>query len=143
MNYALTFVDTWGWLALGHQREAQHNQVKQIYQSLLNQRLPIYTSDYVLDELITLLFRREYFAQSVRFVSGILADVNAKRVTVVSVTPERFGAAWQLRKKLQDKPGISFTDLVSMVIMQELGLARVLTTDEHFVQVGMGFSRVP
>ncbi len=33
----------------------------------------IYTSDYVLDELITLLFRREVFEEATRFVQGILA----------------------------------------------------------------------
>jgi hypothetical protein len=30
-----------------------------------------------------------------------------------------------------------------MVIMDERGIAQVLTEDDHFIQVGMGFSQVP
>jgi predicted nucleic acid-binding protein len=59
------------------------------------------------------------------------------------VISERFAMAWELRKQFQDKPGISFTDLTSMAIMRDLGISHVLTADEHFIQVGMGFFRVP
>jgi predicted nucleic acid-binding protein len=71
-NRTGVFVDTWGWMALGHQREPRHVQVKRLYEQLRANDVPIYTSDYVLDELITLLFRREIFQESIRFVEGIL-----------------------------------------------------------------------
>ena len=45
--------------------------------------------------------------------------------------------------KYRDKPEISFTDFTSMMVMAELGLKRVLTEDQHFTQVGMGFELVP
>ena len=48
-----------------------------------------------------------------------------------------------VRKRFQDKPRISFTDLTSMTIMQELDIQHVLTADAHFLQVGMGFISVP
>jgi predicted nucleic acid-binding protein len=48
-----------------------------------------------------------------------------------------------LRKRLDDKPDISFTDLASMVIMQDWHIVRVFTADVHFSQVGLGFSLVP
>jgi predicted nucleic acid-binding protein len=56
---------------------------------------------------------------------------------------DRFTRAWALRKQLDDKPNISFTDLTSMVIMQERHIVQVLTEDAHFAQVGLGFSLVP
>ena len=59
------------------------------------------------------------------------------------VTPERFEKAKILRLKYQDKPKISFTDLSSMVVMEELGLKDIITGDEHFEHVGMGFQRKP
>jgi predicted nucleic acid-binding protein len=37
----------------------------------------------------------------------------------------------------------SFTDLTSMVIMQERHIVQVFTADAHFTQVGLGFSLVP
>jgi predicted nucleic acid-binding protein len=143
MSNGAIFVDTWGWMALGHRREPRHVEVKQIYQELRNNRVPIYTSDYVLDEVITLLFRREDFAEATSFVEGILAASVLEQLLIERTTSDRFLAAWELRKRFQDKPGISFTDLVSMLIMNERGIHQVLTEDEHFIQVGMGFSRVP
>lgn len=137
------FVDTWGWLALGHRQDPRHLEVKRLYQELRDQRVSIYTSDYVLDEAITLLFRREVFSEAVRFVEGLFAAGTLGHLIVERVTSDRFSAAWRLRKQFQDKPRISFTDLTSMVIMQERGISQVLTEDEHFVQVGMGFSKVP
>ena len=53
-----TFVDTWGWMALGHGRDAHHDAVADLFGLLRSNRIPIHTSDFVLDELITLLFRR-------------------------------------------------------------------------------------
>jgi predicted nucleic acid-binding protein len=59
------------------------------------------------------------------------------------VTPERFEEAKELRLKYHDKPRISFTDLTSMVIMEQLHIKDILTEDEHFEHAGMGFIRRP
>ena len=59
------------------------------------------------------------------------------------VTPERFAAAYRLRTKFADKPGISFTDLTSFAVMRELGLKQAVTGDAHFQQVNLGFACVP
>jgi len=137
------FVDTWGWLALGHRRDAHHEAVKEIFRTRLPVAQGVHTSDYVLDELITLLFRRESHEEAMRFVDGVVADQVAGRVVIHRVTAERFSAALELRRQFQDKPLISFTDLSSMAIMKELGIEDVLTEDEHFLHVGMDFRRIP
>jgi len=59
------------------------------------------------------------------------------------ITEERFKTALEWRHKYDDKPRISFTDFTSMVVMGELGITDVLTEDDHFIQVGMGFNKVP
>ncbi|MEH2425563.1 MAG: hypothetical protein V7K48_33110 [Nostoc sp.] len=56
---------------------------------------------------------------------------------------ERFSLTEALRSKFIDKPLISFTDLTSMVVMQEFGIRTILTADAHFTHVGMGFQLVP
>jgi nucleoside-diphosphate-sugar epimerase len=43
--------------ALGHRRDPSHPEIKTFCQGLRDQRVPVYTSDYVRDEVITLLFR--------------------------------------------------------------------------------------
>jgi predicted nucleic acid-binding protein len=137
------FIDTWGWMALGHRQERRHDDVTRYHRSLRARSVPVYTSDYVLDDVVTLLFRREVFGQAVRFVEAILAAGALGQVYIERATPDRFSAAWALRKRYEDKPMISFTDLVSMVIMDERGIRHMLTEDEHFTHTGMGFVRVP
>jgi predicted nucleic acid-binding protein len=137
------FVDTWGWLALGHRRDPHHQVVKEYYQEQREKGTRIYTSDYVLDEVLTLLFRREVFAEAVRFMEGLFASAQQGHLVLVRITAERFSSAWALRRRYQDKPTISFTDLTSMAIIEELEVAEVLTGDTHFVEVGMAVQRVP
>ena len=137
-----TFVDTWGWIALGNARDSQHSRVTDVFRTLRREQIPICTSDYVLDELVTLLFRREAHERSFRFVDALLSAATAGQMTIERVTPERFTAAWELRKRFQDKPMISFTDLSSMAIMTERGITRVLTDDDHFLHVGLGFQKL-
>lgn len=137
------FVDTWGWMALGYKQESRHLEVKEIYQELRSNNIPIYTSDYVLDELITLLFRRERFEVATGFMEGIFMASAKGDIIIERITPTRFLASWELRKRFQDKPEISFTDYTSMLIMKELGVHQVLTEDEHFLHLGMGFSSLP
>lgn len=137
------FVDTWGWLALGHLKDLQHENVRKLFKRLNDEGINFHTSDYVLDELITILFRRESFEEGVRFMKGIFQGAEYGNPTIERVTSSRFSAAWGLRLKFQDKPKISFTDLTTMVIMQEIGISQILSGDEHFIQVGMGFKKVP
>lgn len=136
-------IDTWGWLALGHRRDPRHDEIKKFYRRLREEDARFYTTDYVLDEVMTLLFRREPFAEAVNFMEGIFQASLGGGLTMERVTSERFTAAWELRKRFQDKPRISFTDLTSMIIMRDRNIKRVLTEDEHFLHVGMGFQRVP
>jgi predicted nucleic acid-binding protein len=92
------FVDTWGWLALGHRQDPRHLEVKRLYQELRDQRVSIYTSDYVLDEAVTLLFRREVFSEAVRFAEGLFAAGTLGHLIVERVTLDRFSAAWRLKE---------------------------------------------
>ena len=136
-------MDTWGWLALGHRKDPFHNEVKSYYQSLRSEGHHIVTSDYVLDETITLVFKREHYKEGLKFMEGIFQAAETGNIIVEKVTADRFGAAWRLRKRFHDKPLISFTDLVSMAIMRERKIPRIITHDDHFTHVGMGFQIVP
>lgn len=143
MKLQPTFIDTWGWMALGHQRDTRHADVTEVFRLLRSNHIPIHTSDFVLDELITLLFRREHFDNASAFVETLLSAVKLDQLTVDCVTPERFATAWDLRRRFQDKPRISFTDLTSMPLMVERAIDQIVTDDDHFLHVGMGFHKIP
>ncbi len=46
------FVDTWGWLALGHAKDPWHSEVTSLFRKLTDDGWAFYTSDYVLDEFM-------------------------------------------------------------------------------------------
>ena len=39
------FVDTWGWMALGHRRERRHADVKRYYQDLRTGNTAVYSTE--------------------------------------------------------------------------------------------------
>jgi uncharacterized protein len=137
------FVDTWGWLTLYDQRESQHQRVADWYTDFRAQKGQLYTTDYVLDETFTLLFKRLPFSKAQRALHLLDVAVQTGYLSLEWITPERFVRTQALRLKLQDKPNISFTDLSSMSVMAALDISTVLTGDAHFTHVGMGFQVVP
>ena len=137
------FVDTWGWLALEDRADAAHKAVVALRQDYAARNVPWLTTDYILDETFTRLFRRRPFGEAARFAEALWKARDAGALIVEPVTPERFEAAFRLRLKLRDKPRVSFTDITSFIVMKELRLSRVLTGDAHFSQVSFGFQVAP
>ena len=136
-------IDTWGWLALGHRRDALHREVKAFYQTLSAAGDKLSTTDYILDEVITLLFRRERTDEALLFMTGIFHSAQTGHLAIERITSQRFSAAWDLRKKFQDKPRLSFTDLTSIALIQERKIESILTDDDHFLHVGLNVQKVP
>lgn len=135
-------MDTWGWLTLRDKREHRHGEIKDLYLSLCSRKCLFYTTDYVLDETFTLLFRRLPFKEAKDSLDVIELAIKEGYLRLERITAERFEKAKGIRIKFQDKPRISFTDLTSMVVMAEIGITYILTQDDHFAQVGMGFQKI-
>ncbi len=137
------FIDSWGWITIHNKRESRHVEINDFYKNFRAQGGTIYTTDYVLDETLTLLFRRLAFPLAKKSVTFLDEAIRQGYLYLEWITPDRFEEAKKLRLRLQDKPRISFTDLTSMVVMNEMGLVQILTDDAHFMQVGMGFQKMP
>ena len=136
-------IDTWGWYTLGNVRDRQHHRVKTLYQESRRAGSLIYTTDYILDETITLLIRRIPPSTARHFVKGFMNAIDRGYLHLEEISADRFRRAWGFRQRFHDKPMISFTDLTSFVVMQDLRLTDVLTDDAHFSQIGMGFRTLP
>ena len=135
----MILVDTWGWYALGNPRDPAHGAVRDLYRDLQRQGRRPLTTDYILDELITLLFRRVPAPQAQRFLEGLLESIALGYVRVERITPHRFQQAWDLRLKYRDHPRLSFTNCTSFVVMRDLAVDEALTDDSHFLKVNLGF----
>jgi predicted nucleic acid-binding protein len=140
---AKLFVDTWGWLTLHDKGERYHQQATQAYEQAIAKSGQIYTTDYVLDETFTFFFRRLPASRAEQSMKKLTAAFSASNFNLVRITEERFTQTEKLRSRFLDKPLISFTDLTSMVVMQELDITTILTEDAHFTHVGMGFQLLP
>ncbi len=90
-----------------------------------------------------LLFRHLPFETAKEGMNRIEGGIGENYLILEWTTKERFNKAMELRLTFRDKPRIPFTDLTSMVVMKELRIKDVLTEDDHFTQVGMGFRKVP
>jgi predicted nucleic acid-binding protein len=137
------FADTWAWLALAGKDDQYHTIAQRAYRQILKRRRRLVTTDYVLSEVITNLYRRQNVASAQKFVSRMLQAIERGDYRLVDVSPDHFHRAWLLRQKYHDKPDISFVDFTSMVVMQDLGITEVFTGDDHFRQVNLGFQLVP
>lgn len=130
-------------MALGNARDDDHEPIEELFGRYREQNIPRHTTDYVLDELCTLLFRRVKHEAAVTFMEGLFDAAETGRLRVHRITSERFQAAWRLRKRFDDKNEISFTDLTSMVVIEGLDLPAVLTDDEHFAHVHLDTRILP
>ncbi len=137
------FVDTWGWLALEDATESAHDQVRLLREQYARRGGLWVTTDYVLDETITRLFALRPFSEAAKFCDGIFRARKLGLLTVERISEERFRKAYRLRLRYKDKPRISFTDLTSFAVMQDLNIAYVLTRDAHFLQAQLGFQTLP
>ncbi len=137
------FADAWAWLALSNRKDMHHELAKKEYEKIKASGYRIITTDYVIDEVITALFRNVVFSNAIEFIDSLFAATKDNQIKLERITESRFKTAWSLRKKYQDKPDISFTDLTSFVLMQELAINSVFTGDSHFKQVNLGFEIIP
>ena len=137
------FFDSWGWIALVDRKDPYHNVAKPFYQEYIKAGGVPTTTDYILDEVLTVLRRRLIHKVVVKFGEGIFEAVKVQKLRFELIDTKRREKAWELLKKYKDKPDISFTDLTSFVVMSDFKISNVFTGDEHFEKVNLGFKRVP
>jgi uncharacterized protein len=136
----LVFVDTWAWFALALRRDQHHAAAKRIHHSLVAAGRQYVTTDYVLAELATQLYRSFNAPQAETFFAAVLQAVETGVYRLERINADRFAEAWRLRQVYADKPDVSFVDLTSFVVMNELGITDVFSGDAHFTQVNLGFN---
>ncbi len=126
------FVDTGAWFAAVVPWDANHAKAEEWFRQNEKPLKPLVTTDYVIDETLTLLRARgenqRTIALGTRFFGGGLAIVHF-------LTPEEIGAAWQVFQRFRDKEW-SFTDCTSKIVIARLECSGALAFDEHFRQFG-------
>ena len=91
------------------------------------------TTDYVLDETLTLLRSRRDLASASSFIDKIR---ESKSVRVFWIDDSLFEKALGIFRK-SDRKAWSFTDCTSFALMRELSVSQAFTFDSHFGEAGL------
>lgn len=126
------FMDTPGFLALWDSADDHHDQAVRLQSELMRKRRGFLTTDYVIDETVTLLLVRHSHGAASDFLRTVIAS---SRLTLEWIDSDRFHAAADLFERHDDKEW-SLTDCVSFTLMHDLRLHDSFTTDHHFRQAG-------
>jgi hypothetical protein len=122
------FVDTSGWYALLDRREAGHETVADFIEQAVRSGTRLVTTDYILDESCTLAKARAGSSMALRLLD-VIAGTTA--LDLEWIDAERFRRAETHFRKHRDQ-AFSFTDCTSFIVMHQLRVSHVITSDEHF-----------
>ena len=142
MNHKI-FIDSWGFISLFNKKEYYNKSVIEYFRSCTESRYQIFTTNFVISETITHLYRDIGHDRSKPGTEALLEKIELGILHYVEIDYERLKKTLGLRYKFKDKPKISFTDLTSIVVMKEFEINEILTMDKHFEQVNLGFELKP
>ena len=131
------FVDTAGWMACADEADPAHARARAARDAALEAGQPLITTDFIVDETLTLIRLRLNLASAAAWWRQI---DGSSRLRWERIDSDRFEKARELFFQYRDK-NFSFTDCTSFAVMREIRLTHALTTDRHFRQ--MGFQIVP
>lgn len=126
------FLDSAGLFALYAANDQHHAEAASAFRGLLNQKVTFWVSDYVFDEISTLLLMRAGHAAARECGEWLRTSA---RVRFMRLNVEQWEAAWSMFKHYDDQ-NFSFTDCTSFVLMRQLKLYEAFTFDQHFKQMG-------
>ena len=139
-NLGTVFVDTSGFKAFYDPRDEYHARARRFTDQVATKKILMrgfVTSDYVLDETLTLLLVGAGHPVATTFAHVIR---KSRVFSTTYVNEDRFWESLDLFVKSRDKEW-SFTDCTCFLLMKEHGIRNVFTFDPHFRQAG--FNSVP
>ncbi len=125
------FVDTSFLKSLFDPRDDFYPQSRKTWTTFCERGTFLLTTNYVLDEFFTLIRIRRGRETLKKVRQDLVVTKNIKIVRVTIVDEAR---AWKWI--FENWSDLSFTDCVSFAVMERLGLEKVASFDQHFVQAG-------
>lgn len=125
----MIFVDTGAWFASVVPSDPDHPAAALWLSQNTEQLL---TTDYVVDETLTLLQRRGERSRA-RSLGEQLFNHNLATISYLSESD--IAQAWEVFRQFTDKDW-SFTDCASKVLIEKLNLTHAFAFDRHFRQFG-------
>lgn len=125
----MIFVDTGAWYAASVPDDDNHSAARRWLDGNTD---PLLTTDYIIDETLTLLKIRGYPTLALDLGEALFAGELAD---IVLVSEEDLHQAWHVFRQFRDKEW-SFTDCTSKIIIERLRITHAFAFDQHFRQFG-------
>lgn len=122
----MLFIDTGAFVARYVQKDQFHIEATRKWTAIAGRRL--FTSNHIVDETITLLSRKTNHPFALDKGRRILAS---KAITILRTDAEDEFRALKFFEKYADQK-VSFTDCLSLSLIDRHKLSTVFTFDEHF-----------
>lgn len=124
------FLDTGVLAAVKSADDKRHPRAEELMEPILAGEFgEIYTSDYVIDETVTLVLTRTKRLELAISVGEYV--LNSPRINKLRVSEDVFNTAWEKFKSFEENP-MSFTDCTSLALMEERGIKRIASFDSGF-----------
>lgn len=128
----MIFIDTGALVARFVARDQHHEEAVREWGKLRQQPPRMFTSNFVLDETLSLLARRAGISFAASRGRSLYAS---EELTILRPGASDESAALAELERFGNKL-VSFTDCVSFVMMRERGIDRVFGFDRHFEDAG-------
>jgi predicted nucleic acid-binding protein len=125
----MIFVDTGAWFAMAVPLDQDHIAVAQCFSQNVSRLI---TTDYVIDETLTLLRARGYGKRALSLGEELF---NGSIAEIYYLDEDDVRSAWEIFRRYDDKAW-SFTDCASKAVMERLRIAQAISLDHHFRQFG-------
>jgi len=129
------FVDTWAWYALADRADDDHLLAQVANEELLESGHTFVTTNFVLDETLTLIRYHVGHSTAVDFWRKLQQLIQGGLVELVRVAESHEATAWQIFEQYDDQD-FSYTDCTSFAVMRALDLTHAFTADHHFTVLG-------
>jgi hypothetical protein len=130
------FVDTSAWIALADKSDQNHHRAQTYYeQQIKPHSIQLLTSDYVLDETLTLIRYHMGLIYARTFWQSVQQAQDHGSLSISRVTEEVWLDALALFFRYHDQQ-FSFTDCTSFVLLARVPVDAVFSSDKDFLVAG-------
>ncbi|KKS98211.1 MAG: PilT domain-containing protein [Candidatus Gottesmanbacteria bacterium GW2011_GWA2_43_14] len=126
------FIDSSFFKALIDEDDDFYISALAIYQKLINEKALLITTNFILDETLTLIRSKAGLEKVLSFRETILDMRSVLKIVRVLASDE--SGAWKWFTENWSR--LSFTDCTSFAVMKRLAIDRAATFDSHFSKAG-------
>ena len=130
------FLDTSFLFAYYNADDEDHELALDLIKDMVNNKVDIIISDYIFDELITLLLARTNKSMAIEVCNKLIKEIKSGNIELNYVDNEIFMEALNIFIHFKDKKW-SFTDCTSYAIIKNANITKAVAFDRHFRQFGI------